>query len=758
MKTFARKTAAALTATALSLIGFSSPAEAVVVNPTPVCVDGTCTVTFDYSGDYAIWTPPIGVEGLHFDVYGAQGGRSGGKGGSVSGDFAVIPSSLYIYVGGTGSSSNGAPGGYNGGGASGNGHGDQGSGGGASDLRTSVNQGDRIVVAGGGGGTGGWIGGAGGPGGLTIASAGTKGAPTGTAGGGGTQVSGGIAGLGVTTGNGTAGALGVGGIGGSGNIAGGGGGGGGFFGGGGGGSDNASGGSDGAGGGGGSSFATMALTSNVTHAAGVRAGNGQVVLKYTFAPAVLTFAPSAAVSTNGSLRYSLRFDQFTYGIDDYDFQNLGTSTGCTLTSVAGDGYLYSVNFMGCSGGTVLMTLRQDSVIGAAVGPTTAITSSVVTVDTQSPNLHLAAPQSPNNGSVLKFLLTSDEQFTKPLASAFQLLGSGCQLTNIGMVNSSTAEITVTGCLSGANAYLVLLRNQIRDLAGNVGPVGDQPAGDVLVDLDPPTVTTASTSSSSDLTEFDITFSEPVTGFNVDALTIAGTGCAVSKLDGEGANYKLWLSGCQEQTWVTVKNNTVLDTAGNLGPATDQSNLGNLDTVAPSAQFSEITRVDKTLNPSFELRFDEVAVGFTINSLSRSGTAKGCTFTLTELTAGLHYRVDSASCKAGSLRLTLAAKSVTDLHGNAGPLVNVESPTVKILTFAPTSVTTSPSSTESISEPEASQLAQTQVTKSNKKDSEKNVEAASEPAVIKPLSNESWVAIGVALLALVLARRPKVIRR
>ena len=757
MKTLARKTAATLAVTALTFIGFTAPAEAVVVNPIPVCVDGTCTVTFDYSADYAIWTPPIGVEGLHFDVYGAQGGRSGGKGGSVSGDFAVIPSSLYVYVGGTGSSANGAPGGFNGGGASGNGHGDQGSGGGASDLRTSVNQSDRIVVAGGGGGTGGWIGGAGGPGGLTIASAGTKGAPTGTAGGGGAQVAGGIAGLGVTTGNGTAGTLGFGGVGGNGNVAGGGGGGGGFYGGGGGGSDNASGGSDGAGGGGGSSFATMALTSNVTHAAGVRSGNGQVVLKYTFAPAVLAFTPASQVSTNGSISYSLRFDQFTYGIDEFDFQNLGTSTGCTMNTLNGDGYNYTVNFSGCSGGTVVMAIRQDSVIGAAVGPTTAVGSSQVTVDTQSPNLHLAAPQSPNNGSTLKFLLTSDEQFNKPLASAFQLLGSGCQLSSIGMVNSSTAEISVTGCASGANAYLVLLRNQIRDLAGNAGPVADQPAGDVLVDLDPPTVTTASTSNSSDLTEFDITFSEPVTGFNIDALTIAGSGCSISKLDGSGANYKLWLTGCQEQTWVTVKNKTVLDAAGNLGPTSDQSNPGNLDTVAPGAQFTEVTRVDKTLGPSFELRFDEVVTGFTINALSRSGTAKGCTFILTELTSGLHYRVDSNSCKAGSLKLTLAANSVVDLRGNAGPLQNVDSPVVKILTLAPATVT-SPSSLDAYEEPESEALVVAPAAKPDVKVTKPENSSTIGSAKIKPLSIDSWVAIGVALLALLVARPRRVIRR
>ena len=154
--------AATFTLTALVSSGISLPSQAVSASPTPYCSDGTCWVTFDYTGDYAIWTPPSGISSLHFDVYGAQGGRSGGKGGSVSGDFAAIPASLFVYVGGVGSTGNSVSGGFNGGGTSGSGHADQGSGGGASDIRATTLLADRLVVAGGGGGTGGWIGGAGG--------------------------------------------------------------------------------------------------------------------------------------------------------------------------------------------------------------------------------------------------------------------------------------------------------------------------------------------------------------------------------------------------------------------------------------------------------------------------------------------------------------------------------------------------------------------------------------------------------------------
>ena len=285
--------AAATTLATVIGVLVATPASAVSVSPAAVCANGSCTVIFDHTGDYYQWTPPVGIKTLWFDVFGAQGGRSGGLGGKISGRFTSIPASLFVYVGGQGKTGSGQTGGFGGGGASGSGHADEGSGGGASDLRSSTALVDRLVVAGGGGGTGGWVGGAGGAGGSTIASAGTAG--QGGAGGGATQIAGGSAGTGSSANNGTAGSLGTGGNGGNGSAAGGGGGGGGYFGGGGAGGDGIPSGLDGGGGGGGSSFASIASTSTISHAKGVRTGNGQVVLTYTYAPVVTALLDTSRI-------------------------------------------------------------------------------------------------------------------------------------------------------------------------------------------------------------------------------------------------------------------------------------------------------------------------------------------------------------------------------------------------------------------------------------------------------------------------------
>lgn len=236
-----------------------------------------------------LFTSAVGQTAITVDAYGAQGGNgtyySGGLGGRVQATLTVVPgSSLSIRVGGAGGGpcpGGGLPG-YNGGGAGNcNTASDSGNGGGATDLRvTPFALGDRIVVAGAGGGAGFNCstttgkpdhGGAGGD--LTGQKYPSLCTPMG-AGGGGSQVAGGAGGV---SGANTAGAgvLGVGGAGsptsGATGVTEGGGGGGGYYGGGGG---------MYGGGGGGSSYVTPSGSSAITHWQGVRSGHGQLIISW----------------------------------------------------------------------------------------------------------------------------------------------------------------------------------------------------------------------------------------------------------------------------------------------------------------------------------------------------------------------------------------------------------------------------------------------------------------------------------------------
>ncbi len=229
------------------------------------------TEVFEYTGGEQAFTVPEGVSSIKVEAIGGRGGAGGGGGGGAGGAGAKLTTvlevtpgqTLYVEVGGNGSTPGG---GFNGGGNGGIDMLAGGGGGGASDLRT-VSRDDvgslasrLAVAAGGGGGGGGGLmpdvcsspggGGAGGGAGEDGQSAGGGGGEAGTAteGGEGGESENGV-------GTGVPGSLGAGGDGQAGGWCGGGAGGGGYYGGGGGGT---AGGAiaGGGGGGGGSSYSS----------------------------------------------------------------------------------------------------------------------------------------------------------------------------------------------------------------------------------------------------------------------------------------------------------------------------------------------------------------------------------------------------------------------------------------------------------------------------------------------------------------------
>lgn len=294
----------------LTLLGFllfisssSIPtANAVITNPTPVCVSGTCTINFDTTNDYYLWSAP--AAGTYtFQVWGAQGGsalntngtvaQTGPLGGYASGNYTLTSGqTLYIYVGGQGAGStnqkDAIAGGFNGGGIGYNGNASAraASGGGASDIRIGGNAlSNRVIVAGAGGGGRyfpGYGAQAGGHGGGTSGGNGDSGGVN--SGQGGTQSAGGAGGQ-----NGGTASSGTSGNGGNGvsllHDYGSSGGGGGYFGGGGAGVGFTPGGGSGFVGGVTSSTITAGNASMPNPAGGNmigRSGNGYIRITYTF--------------------------------------------------------------------------------------------------------------------------------------------------------------------------------------------------------------------------------------------------------------------------------------------------------------------------------------------------------------------------------------------------------------------------------------------------------------------------------------------
>ncbi len=553
--------------------------QAVATNPTPVCnTTGTsCTVSFPYSGDYYTWTPPADVRTMTMSIAGAQGGRSGGNGSKTTATFKTIPTTpLYIYVGGQGSSGNGAAGGYNGGGAAGSGHNDEGSGGGATDIRTSTLIADRIAVAGGGGGTGGWVGGAGGAASSTTGLPGGNG--QGLGGGAGTPTAGGAGGTsnGTLTTPGAAGALGVGGAGGSANtpsssVAGGGGGGGGYYGGGGGGADTESSLTDGGGGGGGSSFTNSTRFQSVVYTSAWQPANGAASITYNLGPTVTSFTAPASPSKAVTPVFNITFGQSVTGLTADDFTISGTVTGCYISTLTGSGASYAATVSGCSDGTISLTLKVDTVNGNAIGPVRTVSTTAITLDRTLPEINTLTKQPSTND-----LIVYKAVFTEPVtglagdATDWLVKGTGCVIQFL-TGSGTDYTITIANCSNGNLAGLVLNPLAVSDAAGNIGPSLPNQTGVTKIDTTAPVlrVTDITAPGVGGLPIWVFDSEEPTTGMAANKFTFSGTAtsCVMNySVLRAGLGWQIALTGCGiGSTQVTLAANSVTDTAGNTGP-------------------------------------------------------------------------------------------------------------------------------------------------------------------------------------------------
>lgn len=458
-KWFGRKYLRLVSSLALSF-GVLSPLPA-SASAVENCVGDNCTITFAFSGQMQTFTPPQNAKNLTFEVSGAQGGKSGGGGGQVTGALTVRPEVLYVFVGGAGGTGTGAPGGFNGGGTAGSGSDMEGSGGGASDIRTGLELSSRIVVAGGGGARGAGLGSGGGSGGGLVALNGRTG--QGVGGTGGSQISGGVGG--GPNGSGTAGlpgSLGVGGTGGSSSLYGGGGGGGGYFGGGGGGSDTDPCCSDAGGGGGGSSYADGARVANVVHAQGVWPGSGRVVIRYQLAPLVSSI--SSEVLGSG-VSFQIEFDKSVSGFEVSDLEINHSAQPCVDNILSGSGQSYQLLLTDCVDGEVSIAVKPDAVSSSeASGPIEKFTSGTVLIDTVSPTATWGETSS--SGALLEFteqiedFVLADVEFVSAIET--------CTLSDLVQQSATTWQVSTAGC-ELSNFTLSLQAFSVSDASGNLGP-------------------------------------------------------------------------------------------------------------------------------------------------------------------------------------------------------------------------------------------------------------------------------------------------
>jgi len=102
---------------------------------------------------------------------------------------------------------------------------------------------------------------------------------------------------------------------------------------------------------------------------------------------VLSFVPTASITTSSTVSYNLTFASPVAGLSASDFTITGSAAGCLLGTPTGSGATYVVTVTGCGTGTVGIQLEPGTVsAGTTTGPAGLIAAPSAIVDLTAPTV------------------------------------------------------------------------------------------------------------------------------------------------------------------------------------------------------------------------------------------------------------------------------------------------------------------------------------------------------------------------------------
>ena len=296
-----------------------------------------------------------------------------------------------------------------------------------------------------------------------------------------------------------------------------------------------------------------------------------------------------------------------------------TVNGKAFTGLVLADKTFSINVPGSD-----LVADGDKVIDAKVTTTDAAGNSTTAADTEGYSVDTQAP------SVVVHI--ADDQLTvgetSPVTFTFSEKVTGFELDDLTVVGGTVTDLkttdggkTWTGTFTPTpgfegTASVTVNEGSYTDLAGNAGTGGSDTAGadikapSVIVNIVDDKLTVGETS------EVTFTFSEKVTGFELDDLTVVGgTVTGLTTTDGG----KTWTAtftptpGYTGEASVTVKDGSYTDLNGNVGTGgSDSATMGNTTaTAAPTVVIVDDANNDQMLTKA-EIGNDQIQVRAGIN--------------------------------------------------------------------------------------------------------------------------------------------------
>ncbi|MGN8345361.1 Ig-like domain-containing protein [Pseudomonas sp. SMV71] len=396
-----------------------------------------------------------------------------------------------------------------------------------------------------------------------------------------------------------------------------------------------------------------------------------------------TNVPTATiVVSDSSLRIgetSLVTITFNEAVNGFDNSDLTISNG-TLSSVSSSdgGVTWTATFtpsIGVSDTSNLITLDNTGVRNGASNAGVGTTdSNNYAIDTVRPTATIVVADTAIAAGETSLVTITFSEAVTAFTTADLTVANG---TLSGLSSSDggitwTATLTPTAGITDTSNVITLTNGGVADLAGNVGS-GTTDSNNYSIDSQRPTATIVMTDASLSAGETSlvtITFSEAVTGFTNDDLSVAnGTLSAVSSSDG-GITWTATFTpaaGTRDATNLIILDNTgVSDAAGNAGTGTTNSANYSVDTQVPTATIVVADNVLSIGETSLvTITFSEAVNGFDNSDLTVSN---GTLSNVSSSDGGVTWTATftpSASISDTSNLITLDNTGVRNGANNAG---------------------------------------------------------------------------------------------
>ena len=367
-----------------------------------------------------------------------------------------------------------------------------------------------------------------------------------------------------------------------------------------------------------------------------------------------------ATPQNGVFNVSIEFTEDVTGFAASDISLTGAATAtATLT---GSGSTYAAEITPTAEGDLVIQVPANSAIDVASNQNTASPARTVTIDLTRPGVSLTGvPATPQNG-VFEVSIVFTEDVTGFAASDISLTGAATATATLtGSGSTYAAEITPT---TEGDLVIQVPANSTEDAATNQNTASlvhtvavDQTRPDVAVDV-------PAAPQSAPFT-VNITFTEPVTGFEIADIDLTGTAAAtVTDFTGSGSTYTAEIA-----SELNVAGNVIIQVPASIAEdaATNQNTASLIHTVAVDRTFPEVA-IDVPSDPQsapfdVTITFSEVVSDFDQADLTLSGTATA-SITAWTATDNTVFTATITPTTEGSVIIRVPANVAQDTASNA----------------------------------------------------------------------------------------------